>query len=374
MKKVLTVMACMLMTLASWAHDVEIDGLYYNLDEENKTDVVTIVPVADEVHHAEYTVVQDDIEVKVSKGSVNPFNFICEAGNTITISAPKNIKGIVFDGQQIDVWKATVSSGNLTVLDKYNTVSSSLAVLKDVDSNTVTITSSTDIIINSIDIYFDEDPDVELGMDLVTLVLDREVEDGVDSHYDINRIAWNKYGEKYCGREDITEVFMYADEQNAFFEILLFSPWDTETCVKPGVYSFDYTGNQGTAYSSFGYILEDGCPCLSIGVINASANPDWEDWTAFDYLFITGGTISFEKVPEGVKIEFDVTTAKGKHITASYVGSADPYDTDDPTGISMHQASKKLSTATKHIKNGKLIIEKNGCSYNSVGQKLRITL
>lgn len=283
-------------------------------------DKVTIKPVIEEVHHAGYSVVQDSIEVRVSQGSLNMFNFVCEAGSTITIKAPENIKGIVFSGHQEDIWQATVSSGNLAVLDKAHAESTTMAVLKDADSKMLTLTCATDILINSMDIFFDENPDVELGLDLVTYNSDVEIEEGVLSHYVINRVEWRDYGANY-GRDNITNICLYSDEQNAMFDILVFAPCDTITGVKPGNYRFDTTSNQGTAAASFGYSAQIGWPAMSFGVANSNSKPEQIDWKLAAYLFITGGTITVEKIPEGVRMELDITTIKGKHVTAAYSGT-----------------------------------------------------
>ena len=42
MKKLLLLLTLLLCTSMAWAHDVEVDGIYYNLNQTNKTATVTL--------------------------------------------------------------------------------------------------------------------------------------------------------------------------------------------------------------------------------------------------------------------------------------------------------------------------------------------
>ena len=55
MKKLLLLLTLLLCTSMAWAHDVEVDGIYYNLNQTNKTAAVTFKGPSYDSYHNEYS-------------------------------------------------------------------------------------------------------------------------------------------------------------------------------------------------------------------------------------------------------------------------------------------------------------------------------
>ena len=75
MKKHLLLLTLLLCTSMAWAHDVEVDGIYYNLNQTNKTAAVTFKGSSYDSYDNEY-----------SGGVVLPENFIYD-GITYSVTS-----------------------------------------------------------------------------------------------------------------------------------------------------------------------------------------------------------------------------------------------------------------------------------------------
>ena len=83
MKKLFLLLTLLLCTSMAWAHDVEVDGIYYNLNQTNKTAAVTF--------KGSYSFSYDN---EYSGKVVIPENFIYD-GNTYSVTS---LGGSCFDG------------------------------------------------------------------------------------------------------------------------------------------------------------------------------------------------------------------------------------------------------------------------------------
>ena len=55
MKKLFLLLTLLLCTSMAWAHDVEVDGIYYNLNQTNKTAAVTFMGSSYDSYYNEYS-------------------------------------------------------------------------------------------------------------------------------------------------------------------------------------------------------------------------------------------------------------------------------------------------------------------------------
>lgn len=110
--------------------------------------------------NAPYQFIQNNIEVKCSTGGAYETDFRVNAGNSLTFTATKAIKGIAIDGFIKKDFSATASAGTITYSEAAEDVEANpVLIVKDVNAKTVTINCVKQLRCYHVAFYFDNNPD-----------------------------------------------------------------------------------------------------------------------------------------------------------------------------------------------------------------------
>lgn len=122
----------------------------------------------------EYAFIDNNIRISCTKGSIlndTVTYFNCNANEQMTIEAAKSMKGIVIYGEVRKEFTATCDKGNMTYLspdefypEDYQICEHAL-IIKDIDSNSVTISCAKQFRCYTISVYFNENPTATMDCD-----------------------------------------------------------------------------------------------------------------------------------------------------------------------------------------------------------------
>lgn len=318
-----------------------------------------ITPTGAVGSNAAYSFVQNNIRVDVTTGGQYEDYFGCNAGNKITFTATKNIKAVVVNGYIKKDFSATASSGEIMYVDAsedYVENDPVLAVL-DVNSKKLTINCDKQLRCYSVEIYFDENPDVDL-------------ETGDDEEYNFD------YEPDAATTLNITFTDMEADDYSDFFgfyytdlyfmnddyemEVAAFAPFDEETVLAPGTYEINDSYEDGTVQASpGGDDMYDYPTYIATGFVY---DEEYDEWTYTKSYYIVSGTLTVSKVEDGTKFEINGKTAKGSTVNASYL-------LPGTVAISNAKHETTSSTPSKRLLNGRVVIVKKDKVYDAAGRR-----
>ena len=122
----------------------------------------------------EYAFIDNNIRISCTKGSIlndTVTYFNCNASEQMTIEAAKSMKGIVIYGEVRKEFTATCDKGNMTYLspdefypEDYQICEHAL-IIKNIDSNSVTISCAKQFRCYTISVYFNENPTATMDCD-----------------------------------------------------------------------------------------------------------------------------------------------------------------------------------------------------------------
>ncbi len=128
--------------------------------------------------------------------------------------------------------------------------------------------------------------------------------------------------------EDYTGIMLENDD--FYLETEVLAKVDKQTGILPGTYVINNSDEPGTAVASPGGDDELDYPTYL--QTNFEYDEDYESWF-YDPYYIVSGTVTVERVPEGVKFSINAKTYNGSTFTATYTGPATDYlggDNDEP--------------------------------------------
>lgn len=319
----------------------------------------TLLPTGIAGSNAAYGFVQNNILVEATTGGQTETYFGCNAGNSISFTATKNIKAVVVNGYVKKDFSATASSGEIMYVDAsedYVENDPVLAVL-DVNSKKLTINCDKQLRCYSVEIYFDENPNVDL-------------ETGDDEEYNFD------YEPDAATTLNITFTDMEADDYSDFFgfyytdlyfmnddyemEVAAFAPFDEETVLAPGTYEINDSYEDGTVQASpGGDDMYDYPTYIATGFVY---DEEYDEWTYTKSYYIVSGTLTVSKVEDGTKFEINGKTAKGSTVNATYL-------LPGTVAISNAKHETTSSTPSKRLLNGRVVIVKKDKVYDAAGRR-----
>ncbi len=324
----------------------------------------TIVPTGEIGNNAAYSFVQNNILVSTTVGGQAEKYFGCNAGNAITFTATKNIKAVVINGYVKKDFEATASSGEILYVDASESEVEAdpvLAVL-DVDSKTVTIECVKQLRCYSVEVYFNENP--EIGIDdggngeLGDYNFDYEPDAQTTLNLVFDEIECDDYSE-YFGF-DYTDIYLISDDYE--MELAVFAPYNEETFLAPGTYEINDTYEPGTVQASPGG--DDMYDYPAYIATDFVYDEEYEEWLYSTAYYIVSGTLTVSVENGNVKLELKGKTAKGSTVNATYVSG------QGADGIK----NLKLTSATvdgKVIRDGKVVIVNKGRSFDTAGKRIK---
>lgn len=308
-----------------------------------------------------YSFVQNNIRVDVSTGGQSESYFGCNAGNSITFTASKNIKAVVVNGYVKKEFEAQSTSGTIAYVDASEDAVETNPVLAitDVDSKTVTITCEKQMRCYSVEFYFVENP--ELGDD-------DWGDDEFNFDYEPNVATTLNITFTEMEAEDYSEYFgyeytdLYFSSEEYEMEVAAFVPYNEETVLAPGTYEINDSYEVGTVQASPGGDDYYDYPTYIATGFQYDAEED--AWYYTQSYYVVSGTLTVSKVSNGTKFEINGKTAKGSTVNASYIlpGNAD----------AIHNAKQEeAKTAVgKKILNGRVVIVNKEKVYDASGRRV----
>lgn len=316
-----------------------------------------------------YQFVSNNILVNTSLGAQAEKYFSCNAGNTISFTATKNIKAIVVNGYIKQNFSATASSGEIVYVDASDDAVEAEPVLAvtDVNSKTITITCEKQMRCYSVSFYFEENPDVEIdddfgGDDEGDYTYEYESTTAKTMNITFEELGYTDYSEDMG--YNITDLYFVSEDYE--MEMWVFAPSVSGTGIAPGTYEINSTYQEGTVQASPGG--DDIYDYPTFVATDFEYDEEYGEWYYTPY-YVVSGTLKVEKDPAGVKMTIDAKTYYGSTVHATFVGKATTEDEDDAIA---EIATKSDSTSvTKFMQNGKLLIKKDGKIYNAQGIELK---
>lgn len=320
-----------------------------------------ITPTVESGSNAAYSFVQNNIRVDVSTGAQYEDYFGCNAGNTITFTATKNIKAVVVNGYIKKDFEATASSGNILYADASDDYVESdpvLAVL-DVDSKTLTIECAKQMRCYSVKFYFEANPEIgDMGGGDDEYNFDFEPDEATTLNIKFTGILADDYSEFFGF--DYTDIYFYFESDDYEMEVAAFAPFNEETVLAPGTYEINDSYEDGTVQASpGGDDMYDYPTYIATGFVY---DEEYDEWTYTKSYYIVSGTLTVSKVEDGTKFEINGKTAKGSTVNATYL-------LPGTVAISNAKHETTSSTPSKRLLNGRVVIVKKDKVYDAAGRR-----
>lgn len=313
---------------------------------------VTILPPAETVSGTSYSFEQDGITVSCTKGAIYPATaewntskvdyFGCHANETITFTAESPIKGLVINGFVKKFFSASTNNGTISYLspEEDDQAADPVIVITDIDANSVSITCAKQLRCFNAVVYFDENPTDTIGG--MTPPAEGEVffftyntsNVAYDSTYHIASRPYNYY------------LYLWDSAQEELYVGL-----DIYTAEKDrfeGLYSTDDGTMTEYSFYQFGENFEDYTSAVEgMMVINPVEGKEG-DYSISGY----------------------ITCDNGNTYNFSFEGHVYLEDEEMEQGVERVEESKNNEASHKILRNGVVLIEKNGKHFTLTGEKL----
>ena len=289
-----------------------------------------------------YTIAEQGITISVSNGTIlpadhdwNPIDrtyFAVLAGANMTISAEQAIKGIAINGWIRKNFSASANYGTINYLDASleDTEGEPVLTISDIDNTSVTITCENQIRCFSLEVYFTQNPG--------------EIEEEHDVVDTVRFVAVTAEALDYSENES------YSSEGSYSYWLSL-SPEEVYPQVWLDMYSA-VKGDLSGEYSLYNFNVGD------YTYVQLSA-----DESDYEYAYDQEFTIS--------------KTENGYHVEGYIIADNDiqyEFVYDGPIALNtdaIEQTVHASSFHRKYIKDGVLLIEKNGKTYTLLGTEMK---
>ena len=317
-------------------------GIACNFVAQEIEDPVIITAPDTVINKTAYTLSEQGVTIAVSYGSAYPgthsYNnigttyFACLAGGNMTISSEQNIKGIAINGWVKKNFSASCDHGDIDYLSDENedTTGEPVLTISDIDNPSVTISCDNQLRCFSVEVYFTENPGSLQGEVMDTVRLTMTTASAIDYSTDT----------------------LYSTE-GAYSYWLELAPAEGYPQIWLDMYA-SVRGDLSGEYSLYDYNVGD------YTYIQLSAD-EWDYEYAYDQAF----TIS--KTGDNYHIEGYIIADNDVQYEFVYDGPIAL--TAEEQGI--EQTVNTSSSNRKYIKDGMLLIEKNGKTYTLSGTEIK---
>lgn len=324
----------------------------------NYAEPTTITPSGETCSNQAYSFIQNNIKVETSTGAQYATYFGCNAGNSITFTATKEIRGVVINGYVKKDFTATCNNGDIEYVDatEDEVTANPVVVIYDVNAKSVTIECVKQMRCYSVDFYFNDNPDVEIeggggGSDDDEYNYEWEPTTPTTLNITFTDVEAEDYSD-YFGF-DYTDIYF---ENDAFsMELAVFAPMVEGTILAPGTYVINDSYEPGTVQASPGGDDMYDYPAY-IATDYEEIDGEYYYNTAY---YIVSGTLTVNE--EGGMV-LNGKTHFGSTVHATYGVSTDGINKVEDT---------KAEAPVKKLVNGRIIISRSGKQYNVNGQRIK---
>lgn len=304
-----------------------------------------------------YSFVQNNVRVSTTTGALTDTYFGCNAGQTITFETTRAMKGLVVEGLVKKGFSAEADNGDIEFLtdDEEDIDGGIVLAVKNIDSKTVSITCEKQMRCYGVEIYFDENPEVDLGGgEEGDYNFDWEPEEKSTFNLVFDEIDYEDYSE-YLGYNCVN---IYLDNDDFELELMVFAPVAEGTVLAPGTYEISDSYEEGTVQASPGGDDEYDYPAVLM--TGFTYYEDYDAWVYDTCYYLESGTLKVEVVEGGYQMTIDATSHYGSTLHGVFTCGEGTY------GIETPQADVN-ETSSKVLLNGQVVIRHQGKHYSVNG-------
>lgn len=306
-----------------------------------------------------YTFIYNNVKVIASMGTKTATYFGANAGSVITFVTTRKMKALVVDGFLRKGFGAESSAGKIVY--KYSSdvdiEEDEVLAVTDIDTNIVSLTCDKQLRCHALRIYFEANPEVDI----------EPGEEGQFSYYyepeETKAFVLKFDSLTYV---DMTENLGYACTSLLFtsgeaeLSLAVFaSTIDGESILPVGTYPINDSYAANTVQASPG-----GDEYMDYPSYLATDFEQTEEGETYNPYYLVSGTVEVLQVEGGVYFGIDATSYNGSTIKGKYMcAKGEPIVEDAVERVSVSVKARKV------LRDGRLMIERNGTMYNVGGQK-----
>lgn len=333
---------------------------------QNAQDVVVVTPCGGDdntYNNIEYKFTENGITVACTKGANRSTYFGCNAQESFTISAERDIKGISIDGYVKKGYTATVSAGTVTYVDAAGgeVEADPVVVITDINAKSVTINNVKQLRCYEMTVYFDANPDVIPGGG------GDDPDDGGDDNPDdpdreLYSYEWEPEEKDVFNlsflpdefiSEDMTEEwgfsYLYFENETHAVELDIFAALTDNGLPADGTYPIDATGADNTVMASPGGDDDYDYPSYMV--------TDFEEDYYNTAYYIVSGSVQIATQDGKTSLTMQAATYYGSTVNLTF-------SIDAATAL---ERTQTVQTADKRIENGHVVIRRDGRRYSLLG-------
>lgn len=315
-----------------------------------------------------YSFIQNNIKVECSTGAMTDNYFGCNAGQTITFTATKAIKGISIDGYVKKGFDIDVSAGSVEYYsdDEEDVEANPVVLITDIDAKTVTLNCVKQMRCYNVSFYFVENPDGDIDDgggdegDEGDYTYEYEPTEATTLNITFDEMEYADYSEYF----DFAYTDLYFISDDYEMELVAFAPAASGTALAPGTYQITSDYAEGTIQASPG-----GDDMYDYPSYIAADFEEYDgEWYYNSAYYLVSGTLTVEKDPAGVKMTLKGKTYYGSTVNATFVGKPVNYD-EEEEGIDT-VSTTEIPGVIKQIRSNQIIIRQGKHSYDLQGRKM----
>ncbi len=331
---------------------------------QNAQDVVVVTPCGGDdntYNNIEYKFTENGITVACTKSANRSTYFGCNANESLTISAERDIKGISIDGYVKKDYTATVTAGTVTYVDAADgeVEANPVVVITDINAKSVTINNVKQLRCYEMTVYFDANPDVIPGGggDDPDNPEDPEV-----YTYEYEPEEQTVFNLVFSSDEfisgDMTEdlgypcSYLYFENETHVVELDIFATLTDNGLPADGTYPIDDTYADNTVMASPGGDDYSDYPSY----LQTDFESDGE-YTYYNPYYIVSGSVQIATQDGQTTLTMQAATYYGSTVTLTF-------SIDAATAL---ERTETVQTADKRIENGHVVIRRDGRRYNLLG-------
>lgn len=338
------------------------------LDPDYEYSEPTVIwPTGEVGSNAPYSFVQNNIKVSTTIGGQSDQYFGCNAGQQITFTAAQPIKAIAITGYVKQGFEASCDHGDIMYVDASEDAVEATPVLAilDVDSKSVTISCVKQLRCYVVQVYFEENPDIEgggEGGDEDELDYTYEPTDKTTLNMTFDSVEYEDYS--FLG---FPYVDMYFIGEEYEMELTAFADAVPVTMIPVGTYEISDSYEVGTIEASPGGDYNYDYP--SFVATDFEYDEEFGFWGYGAAYYLMSGTVTVAEDPAGVKVTVDAKSYNGSTVKGTFVGcpAGDEELLDGVNTVIAPSAPRDGKT----LNNGRITIRKNGRNYTTAGLRLR---
>lgn len=318
-----------------------------------------------------YTFIQNNIKVTCTKGARYETYFSVNAGASLTFTATQPIKAIVVNGYVKKEFEAEASSGEIQYVDasEDEVTAEQVLAVTEVNSNILTITCEKQMQCKSVAIYFTSTPEIHIDdEDDYDYSFEWEPEEQVTMDVTFDSLAYvdeTEFLEYPC-----TDIKLFDRQNNYMLNLIVFVSTlgdESETTILPvGTYPINYVYLEGDDYANTVQASVGGYDDYDFPSYFLTDVTYDEYGYPYEYVpyYLVSGTLEVIAVEGGGQFDVHATTYNGSTINGTYFfGEGEPNIEDAVDHVTFD------AKATKVLRNGQLLIERNGECYSVDGKR-----